>query len=247
MLDKIEIFFKNPKFAIATNILILLSAFIIDYFKDIVGTEHLLMSAILVMIIIFFSLYIHQLYSNEEVNEQVQILKDFFASQGLDSIVSENKLSKIEQNAKDIWIVSMDLANDIGEEQVNKIDLSIFNTVVNNLKNNKNYIYFVSSSVAKKGHIHKYRKVHKDYLSKNQVKFCIVPDNRFHFTSEIAIYDIDMKDSTAVQFFPNKELNYYLAIDEYHTMHITGVLNSLVKQYGLIDILDYKYEYSFLL
>ena len=77
----------------------------------------------------------------------------------------------------------MDLANDINlDSNKNK---EIFKAVKNNLKNGKNYIYFLPKELEKKGRLHQYKTLHSEYIKKGQVKFCIIDNCEFNFVSEI--------------------------------------------------------------
>ena len=233
-------FFKEPKIVAVMSLLSYLVAVVLSYLEDKVDMKYLVIGTVIIVFIILSIGWIYSTLSNEkekeEIKEQVNILKDFFQANGLDNIISDKKLTEIEERADDIWVVTLDLANDINlDDSKNK---EIFNIVQQNLKKGKKYVYFIPKELEKKGRLHRYKTLHSEYIKKDQVKFCIIDNCEFNFVSEIVVYDIDKKFSKTVQFFPNDSLNYYLIVDEKHSIHIKGILKNLLKKHNLIDVLD---------
>ena len=235
-------FFKQPKIAAILSLLSYLVAVILAYLEDKLDMIYLVIGTIIIIVIVISIGWIYSMLSTqkekEEIQEQINILKDFFQANGLDNIISDKKLSEIEETAKDICVITLDLANDINlTPNINK---EIFKIVQQNLQKGKKYIYFIPKGLEKKGNLVAYKEKHSRYIKKGQVQFCIIDNCEFNFVSEIVVYDIDTKNSQVLQHFPNEKLNYYLKIDDKHSMHIKGILRYLIKKYNLIDVLDIK-------
>ena len=236
-MNKINKFFKNPIFSIIASVLTLIVAYFTNYLENNVNGINLIIAAAFVTAIAILSMGIYSIYANQELEDKVEILKDFIKSYGLGSIINENTLTIWESAAKSIWIITLDLSNDIGIESDNKTDKKIVDVVNSNLKQGKKYIYFVPDTNKINGAIKEFKKIHSGCFKKGQVKFCIIPKNQFHFINEIVLYDVEGETLTrAVQWFPNKQLNYYLEIDKFYQLPLIGILEHMKDVYGLKDI-----------
>jgi hypothetical protein len=242
--NKISSFFKSPKFTIMASVLTFAVAFFIGYLQEIVGGLNLFIGAIFTTVIALLSVGIYSLYANQKLEEnfigKIHILEDFIKANGLGSIINEKTLAIWETSASSVWIVTPDLSNDIGMTNDNEIDKEVVKTVHDNLLNGKEYTYFVTDTKEIKGRINAFKKLHSNVYKENQVKFCFIPaEQSFHFTSELALYDVKDKTQTkAVQWFPNQALNYYLELDGHNQAHLVGVLDFMVSAYGLKDITE---------
>ena len=239
--NRLQKFFKTPAFSITTSALTIIVAYFISYLENNENGINLIISAAFVTAVAIGSIGIYSIYANEELEDKVEILKDFIKSYGLGSIINEKALMIWESSAKTIWVITLDLSNDIGIENDKKTDKKIVDIVKLNLKQGKKYVYFVPDTNKINGAIKEYKKIHSKCYKKGQVRFCIIPKEQFHFINEVILYDLEEDAPTrAVQWFPNKELNYYLEIDKFYQLPLIGVLNNLIKKYGLIDINDIK-------
>lgn len=191
--------------------------------------------------ITLLSIWIYSLYSNHKLEEnfvdKIGILEDFIKANGLGNIINEKTLSIWESTAQSVWVVSLDLVNDLGVCGESSMDCELVDVVRSNLKKGKHYTYFVPNTTIIHGAINQYKKIHFGEYVKGQVSFCIVPKNDFHFTNEIVLYDAEENSVTrAVQWFPNTALNYYLELDAKHQGHMIGILKYFRQKYGLIEI-----------
>jgi hypothetical protein len=242
--NKISSFFKSPKFTVLASVLTFAVAFFIGYLQEIVGGLNILIGSMFTIFIAMLSVGIYSLYANQKLEEnfigKISILEDFIKANGLGSIINEKTLAIWESAAKSVWIVTPDLSNDIGMTNDNKIDKELVSTVHNNLLSGKFYTYFVPDTKEIHGRINEFKKLHSNAYKENQVKFCFIPaEQGFHFTSELALYDVKDKTQTkAVQWFPNKSLNYYLELDGHNQTHLVGVLEFMITNYGLKDIVE---------
>jgi len=245
MKNKIVSFFKSPKFSVLASILTFAVAYFIGYLQEIVGGLNLLIGAVFTVFIAMLSVGIYSLYSNQKLEEnfisKISILEDFIKANGLGSIINEKTLAIWEESAKSVWVVTSDLSNDIAIANNNIIDKELVNAVSNNLLNGKKYTYFVPDTKEIEGRINEFKKLHSNAYKIDQVKFCFIPPKQgFHFTSELALYDVKEKTQTkAVQWFPNQSLNYYLVLGRNHQLHLVGILDFMIRKYGLKDIVDF--------
>jgi hypothetical protein len=189
-------------------------------------------------------MFIYAYYSNSKVEEsfisKIQVLDDFIKANGMGDIINEQTLSIIEKNSQNIWVITNDLANDIGISNDHNIDSKIIKIVKENLKSKKNYIYFLPNTKLINGRINEFINIHGDSFEEGQVKVCLVPYDQFHFVSEIVLYDVrktsPTSSTTAVQWFPNKELNYYLMLDDHNRTNLVGTLDIMLDKYGTKNI-----------
>jgi hypothetical protein len=96
-------------------------------------------------------------------------------------ILNKKELIKIEENSKEIWIITPDFYFDLQNEEIR-------NCVKENLKNNKKYVYFFPFSTENKKKLILMKKYYNQYLKnikfvKLDKKFCEI------FLNEIAIYN----------------------------------------------------------
>lgn len=229
MLHYLNNFIKSPQGIILSTLLTFLIAFIINLLEDNIDSKIILIGAIFTIIIILLTMIIYANFSRieikEEYSENNDILKAFILAQGLGDLISELEMSRIEANAKEIWVFSLHLSNDIGIESHNKQNNNIFQTVKKNLKKGTRYTYFLPDDPFKYGAIEKFKEIHT--FESGQVRFCLIPPKEFHIVSEIVIYD----GKQAMQWFPSKAMNYFIKLDEHHLMSILGSGKLLLEQY----------------
>ena len=229
MFDNINKFIKSPLGMTLLSLLTFLTALIIAYMEEKIGTYNLIIGGIFTLVIVTITMIIFSNFSRLEIKEEYkdnnEILKGFIKAQGLGDLISEHELSRLESEAKSIWVFSLDLSNDIGIKSLHEQNNEVFEAVKANLKDGKEYTYFIPDEPLKYGAIEKFKEQHQ--FKKDQVKFCLIPVKEFHIVSEIAIYD----NKTAVQWFPSKNVNYYIKLDDNHTMSIIGSGKLLLSEY----------------
>lgn len=230
MFHTINNFIKSPLGMTLLTLLTFVVALIIGYWEDKIGTANLMIGGIFTLIIISITMIIFANFSKlaikEEYQENNEVLKGFIKAQGLGDLVSEHELARLESEAKSIWVFSLDLSNDIGISSINEQNNEIYEAVKKNLKEGKKYTYFLPDEPLKYGAIEKFKEIHA--FKNGQVKFCLIPVKDFHIVSEIAIYD----NKTAIQWFPSKNMNYYIKLDENYTMSIIGSGQLLLSEYS---------------
>ncbi|MGB6018596.1 MAG: hypothetical protein WBF77_03275 [Sulfurimonadaceae bacterium] len=168
---------------------------------------------------------------------KINDLESFIKDNGMDKIISEKSLAIIEKNAKEIWVFTKDLKNDVPDKE-NTSGQTIAKAVENNLKNGKKYIYFVPDTT--RGKINDYRSKYKSFVTNaEQVKFVIVKHEYFQFPSETAFYDpYETHEDIAqvVQFFPDDKVNYYIGYADNYQSEFFGKASWLLKNDQITEI-----------
>lgn len=200
-----------------------------DVFSDSIDSKTTLLIIVLVVISLIFQGYLISTAVQKDFFDKINDLETFIRDHGMDKIVSEKSLALIEKNAQEIWVFSNDLKNDVPDKD-NQFGQHIAKVVEKNLKNGKQYTYFVPDTI--RGKINAYKSKYKNAIKKDdQVRFVIVDHEYFLFPSEIVFYDPHeaYDDITqVVQFFPDDSVNYYIGYAKnYQTDFFSKVGNLL--------------------
>ena len=234
MKEHINNFIRTPFGSLLVTLMVLMSAYAFDYLESMINNpKNIIYGVLFSIFIIIISIVIYANFSKFEIKQEYEtnneILKAFIQGHGLGDLVNTNELAMIENNAEIIWVFTLDLSNDIGIEKINKQDNTIFKTVRENLKQGKEYIYFLPDEPSIRGSVNYYKEIHK--IENDQVKFCFIPKKEFHIVSEIAIYNPKSNNPIAMQWFPSSKMNYYIKLDKNYTLNIIGSGDILLEKY----------------
>lgn len=188
-------------------------------FSDSINSDTVLLIVALVVVSLIFQGYLISSAVQKDFFNKINDLEAFIKDNGMDKIISEKSLAIIEKNAKEIWVFTKDLKNDMP----NRGDSSgnfLVKAVEKNLNDGKQYTYFIPDTL--RGKVNDYRNKYKHFIKeKEQVRFVLIDHEYFFFSSEIAFYDPyeTHEDITqVVQFFPDDNVNYYIGFaDNYQT------------------------------
>jgi len=230
-------YINHPLVVILLTLGAFVGAFFLDFLENLVGTVHMLYGAAYAAAMVLVSICVFALMSKLQVKQdymlQVDILKGFIEANGLGQIINENEVQGIEKSSESVWVFTLDMSNDIGSTSKNKQENLIFEAVQGNLKQGKKYTYFVPDIPSIHGAIEEYRDKH--LFTAEQVKFCIIPYEEFHFISELVIYDADSQSNTqALEWFPSKDLNYYFRLDDDYKRNLVGIAKRLIRRHGFL-------------
>ena len=184
-------------------------------------------SVAIILILILILATFSRLEIKEEYRENNEILKAFIEGQNLDDLITKRELSNVEATAKSIWVFTRNLSNGTGISNSNNQNNEIFKAIEENLKKKqkKEYTYFIPGKPSNYGAIEEFKKLHQ--LTDDQVQFCLIPAKEFHIVSEIVIYD----KKYAMQWFPNKKMNYYIRLGDTYKMGIIDSGELLLNKY----------------
>ena len=228
-------FLKSQWAIVVLTLMTFLIAYYLDYFKNRLDQQSLLIGASVTFAIVLIAMLIFALLARiqvkEDYEERYKTLEGFIQGQGLGNIISEQRLADIESKADEIWVFTHDMSNDIGVMYGHEHNKNLFETVKKNLHQGKKYIYFLPQTQKIYGSIHDFQKKH-DYQTE-QVRFCLIPAEEFHFLSETVVYDANTQndEAIAVQWFPSNRMNYYIQLDSPHRNHLIGIGKTLMKKY----------------
>ncbi len=120
---------------------------------------------------------------------------------------------------------------------IKEINKMLFNTIKENLEKGKKYKYFLPNNKEIIGKLKIYLDKHKEDIKyPKQVQVCLIPEDKFHFFTEIVIYKFKNNEPKGFMWFPHKMFNYYLEIDKKFLYNLYGSLESLENEYTMIDI-----------
>jgi hypothetical protein len=229
IITHINNFIKSPKGSLALTLLVFAVAYFYEYFEDKLNKINIIYGAIFTIFIVIISIIIYANYSKLEIKEEYEknnnILKAFIEGHGLGNIINEQELTRTEEKANDIWVFTLDLSNDTGDDINDKKDNKIYETVEKNLKKGKKYTYFLPDIRETYGAIEKFKSSHD--FNEGQVKFCLIPPKEFHIVSETVVYD----KKKALQWFPGSKINYYIKLDDKYRRNIVGSGKILMEKY----------------
>ena len=234
-MHSIQNFIKSPVAIILLTLLTFISAFLLDFLEERIGVVDVIIGGISTLFITIIAMLLFAIFSRiqikEDYDERYKVLEAFIKAQGLGAIISEQAVVEIEKNADSIWVFTYNMSNDIGVKDAKLQENKIVDVVSKNLKDGKQYTYFVPDSTKIHGAIKRFKEINKDYMK--QVTFCMIPEKEFHFISEVVVYNADTdKIDQAIQWFPNNNMNYFIKLDENHTLHISGIGTKLLNEYS---------------
>lgn len=116
--------------------------------------------------------------------EQNKISKYVEENYIISEFCTTDKISEIETNAKEIWICSTTLNEDVDE------DGDICKAVCENLKKgNKTYTYFLPRTLEIENNFRNFIRIHETSIRKKNVTIIPIPNHTLNLFEEIAIYD----------------------------------------------------------
>ncbi len=87
-------------------------------FTDSLKTETMLLLISLVVIALLFQGYLISSAVQKDFFNKIHDLESFIKDNGMDKIVSERSLGIIEKNAKEVWVFTKDLKNDLPKKMI---------------------------------------------------------------------------------------------------------------------------------
>jgi len=218
---------------------------VINYFYEKVTVWEALMAFGILMSLIAFQILFYTIMSKEDMREEylekINVMTKFIKMNGLGIVVTDKTIADIESNIKgdEILVIAPTLENDINLIEQENAD--IFETIKYNLMIGRIYKYIVPNSSNIYGAISEFSRKHT--FKKEQVLFCIVPLEEYHFLSEIVIYDKGLPSQYVFEWFPNNEINFYFKFNQEKSINILGTCGILEKKYPfkmITEVLGYE-------
>jgi hypothetical protein len=159
----------------------------------------------------------------QEVDERIRDLTQIIQAQHLGWIVNERYIRSVEFGSNRTWVFSIDLTNDLNTEG------EIFQAVRANLKEKHSYIYFLPKSPLSFKCVGRYHDLHT--YNEGQVRFYLIPQEVYLFYTEVVVYHVGGREEVAIEWLPQDDLNYYIAMDQRHTAHVVGIGEMFMNSY----------------
>jgi|JYMV01.1.fsa_nt_gi hypothetical protein len=173
---------------------------------------------------IVFAVFL-RLKEKEQFTQSVDKISTALEASNMKWLLSETEVKYLEEKAKCVWIMSPSLANDVN------LDGEIIKAVSRNLAKGVKYTYFLPNTKLINGQINEYKEIYLQYL--DSVEFVLVPDDEYHFYTEVAIYNADEieKENIAIEWLPDESYDYYIRLDKQHTSSVVGIASIMKQKY----------------
>ncbi|HAE26666.1 hypothetical protein [Hyphomonas adhaerens] len=176
-------------------------------------------SALGVAVLLFSSILVSALFfrigRKEEFEDRIADMKEFINAQHMGWIVNDKFIRALEVGSSETWVFTRKLHNDLDQAG------EIFQAVRSNLNAGLKYVYFVPDVPSSYDVIDRYRKLHS--FKSGQVTFYLVPQEYFAFYTEVVIYNANNPERVGIEWLPQSQLNYYIAMDGEHTDELVGI------------------------
>ena len=214
------------------------------------GTIVILSICIYTIVDLFFDKSDHDRLS-KDLNNKLHLVQSMLETKGLETIVTDKEIEEEEKKSNEIILIVEDLFLDISPEfntefQTDKQIGSYFDEVHNNIKNGKQYTYYLKYD----NNTHKAIELHnqshynnlKNLVNVKEPLFILIPSNEYNFFSDIYIY-IDIKENKkAYEYLPSlikenidtqQTTLFYLQFDKNQVSKLSHILTNTKKIYGV--------------
>ena len=185
---------------------------------------------------------------SKKMGEHLTLVESMIETKGLETIVTSDKITDVENNSDEIIMILDNLFLDLPVEYRKSFEDTsddfgtFFKPVHENIKKGKQYTYYLKYDNNTHNAINLHMKAHY-YTLQNEVKnikepiFILIPSSEFSFFSDIYIYkNSNDKSKSAYEWLPtltkNKTL-FYLQFDINQTNKLEHILITTKKKYGI--------------
>ncbi len=162
-----------------------------------------------------------------EIESKIVDMQDFINAQHMGWIVNERYVRSVEFNSRETWVFTQDLSNDLSA------DGEIFQSVKANLNQGHKYVYYLPDVASSYDVVSQYAALHS--YTKGQVRFYLIPGSNYSFYTEVVVYNVEDDERVAIEWLPQDDLNYYIAMDAKHTNYVTGIGRMYMKKFEEFD------------
>ncbi len=180
------------------------------------------------LVAIFISSQFFRVGQQRTLNDRILDLQEFINAQHMGWIVNDKYIRALEVGSPVTWVFTRNLVNDLS------VDGEIYQAVKSNLSNGNRYVYFIPDVPSAYDIIDRYRKIH-DYRP-GQVAFHLIPESSFCFYTEVVVYNVDNAERIAIEWLPQASLNYFIAMDQAHTDHVSGIGKMFISKFPAFEI-----------
>lgn len=194
---------------------------------------------------------------SKDLSDKLHLIENMLKMKGLDTIVTDKEIEEEEKKSEEIILILEDLYLDISpifkdEFNTEKNVGSYSPEVHTNIKNGKQYTYYLKYDNNTHTAIELHMKSHYNKLKENkQVKepiFILIPSTEYSFFSDIYIYSDKDGRRVAYEYLPSlkredikdhmreedkKSTLYYLQFDPDQVQRLGHILSNTRKKYGV--------------
>jgi len=181
---------------------------------------------------------------NEEMDNKIKTIEAILKSTKHDKILSLDRIKAIEFESEEVSVFSKNMYRDVkdgGNFAKNSQDIGTFyETVKTNLLGEEVvYNYFLRKDTQWKHFIDNFERSYREIKRIDSVvRFIAIPANKYFFYDEVYLYrNKKTKEYSAFEFLPSisneeKQLLFYLELDEIQTARLLSIKKSLSLEYG---------------
>jgi len=225
--ERIAKLLKHPLMLIVYYTGTIALALVFDAVKDTFDHNMLLLAALVVGIAVVINMIVgalvHRTAMSSEIDGKVKDLAEIVNAQHLGWIVNDKYIRSLEYGSRETWVFSQDLCNDIEDNG------EIAQAVRANLREGNKYRYFLPKAPVSYRNVAAY--IERYRFESGQVRFYLIPDEVYLLYTEVVVYNLGSKEELAVEWLPQDELNYYVAMDKSHTAKIIGIGHMFIENF----------------
>lgn len=191
-----------------------------------------------------------QKHTLKVLDEKLHLVKSMLETKGLETIVTSEKITKVENNSDEIIMIVDNLYLDLPKDYKASFEGTLgdfgtfFKPVNENMKAGKQYTYYLkydnnthnAIKLHMEAHFYALQKEYKDKDIKEPI-FILIPSNEFSFFSDIYIYkDNNENKTSAYEWLPTltkDETLFYLQFDAKQTKKLEHILTTAKTKYGI--------------
>lgn len=225
--ERFRAFFQHPLVILFYYLGAILIAEFWEWGRGRIKADIFIVAAIAMLLFLVLNLALSAMFGRvtrtQEIDEKIRDLTQIIQAQHLGWIVNERYIRSVEFGSIRTWVFSLDLTNDLNT------DGEIFQAVKANLKEKHNYIYFLPKSPLSFKNVSRYQALHT--YDEGQVRFYLIPQDVYLFYTEVVVYHVGGREEVAIEWLPQDDLNYYIAMDQKHTAHLVGIGEMFMNNY----------------
>lgn len=210
--------FRHPIVIGGYYLSVIVAAISFDAIQSSFNSQTFIIAAILLATLIFLVIAVSALFfrigRQNEFEDRISDMKEFINAQHMGWIVNDKYIRALEFGSKNTWVFTRNLVNDLDQ------DGEIYQAVKSNLELGNSYIYFIPDTPSSYEIINKYTLIHK--FKSQQVAFYLIPELQYTFYTEVVVYNVGDEERMAIEWLPQDDLNYYIAMGKTHTDYLIG-------------------------
>ncbi len=219
--------FRNPIFAAATTVGVILMAFAFDAVKQRLSFHEVMMGVAFIFVIMLTNMtvnaFVNKLHNQDYFDSRLEILNNMILNNNLNWLVNQKYVQMLESQADEIWAFAptLDYSIQPGSE--------IYKAVQETLARGCRYKIFMPNKPETHKIIADYRRLHK--FKPGQIEFVLIPHEEYVFHTIISVYNPEGDNPRAIEWLPVEGLVAWMEMDTKHAGAMVGIGEVLLKRY----------------